>query len=262
MPLDIDRFAHTASPLQRWDPRVKIASLMLLIFAIALLQTLPMAVAALLVGLAVMTASALPYHFVMHTMQWVILFLLPFFLILPFSYPGMADVHLLGLPFAWEGLRLAALIFIKALAIVLLSFAMFGSARFDLSMIALQRLKCPRMLVQMLLFTYRYTYTLLEEMQRMNTSMKARGFIAGTNAYTLLTYGNFVGTLLVRSFERTERIYKAMLSKGYTGEFHTLVQFSSGRSDYLKAAAAIMTAAGLLAADVGGIFAIAIEGWY
>jgi cobalt/nickel transport system permease protein len=129
-------------------------------------------------------------------------------------------------------------------------------------MIALQRLKCPRMLIQMLLFSYRYTYTLLEEMQRMNTSMKARGFVAGTNAYTLRTYGNFVGTLLVRSFERTERIYKAMLSKGYTGEFHTLVQFESGRTDYLKALGALLLTAGLLAADLGGAFPIAIEGWY
>ncbi|KAF0193085.1 MAG: cobalt/nickel transport system permease protein [Gammaproteobacteria bacterium] len=262
MPLDIDRFSHIESTIQRWDPRVKIASLAILIFGVALLKTLPMSVAALVMAFILMTISALPYHFVMHSMQWVILFLLPFFLILPFSYPGAADNHLLGLSFTWEGLRLATLIFVKALAIVLTSFALFGSARFDISMIALQRLKCPPMLIQMLLFTYRYTYTLLEEMRRMNTSMKARGFVPGTNGNTLRTYGNFVGTLLVRSFERTERIYKAMLSKGYRGEFHTLVTFRSGITDYVKAVIVLIVAAGLVVTDFSGHFSVATDGWY
>lgn len=262
MPLDIDRFSHVESAIQRWDPRVKIASLTLLIFAMALLKTLPMSVAAFVVAGLIMLASALPWHFVMHSMQWVALFLLPFFVILPLSYPGGADLHVLGLPFAWEGLRLAALIFIKALAIVTITFAMFGSARFDISMTALQRLKCPRMIVQMLLFTYRYTYTFLDELERMNTSMKARGFVPGTNAYTLRTYGNFIGTLLVRSFERTERIYKAMLSKGYCGEFHTLATFRTGPSDLVKAVVVISIAAVLIAVDMSGRFAIAVAGWY
>lgn len=260
MPLDIDRFSHIQSPVQRWDPRVKIVSLTVLIFAIALLKTLPVALAAFGVAFVLMRTSALPWHFVLHSMQWVALFLLPFFVILPFSYPGGAEVS--GLPFAWEGLRLATLIFIKALAIVMATFAMFGSARFDVSMIALQRLRCPRMIVQMLLFTYRYTYTFLDEMERMNTSMKARGFVPATNAYTLRTYGNFVGTLLVRSFERTERIYKAMLSKGYQGEFHTLITFRMGPSDLMKALIAVLIAAVLVGADSSGRFAVAIAGWY
>ena len=262
MPLDIDRFSHIASPIQRWDPRVKIASLLILVFGIALLKTIPMAAAALITALLLMQLSALPYHFVGHTLQWVVLFLLPFFLILPFSYPGEASVHILGLPFAWEGLRLATLIFIKALAIVITSFAMFGSSRFDISMIALQRLKCPKIIIQMLLFTYRYTFTFLEEMRRMNTSMMARGFVPGTNGYTLRTYGNFVGTLLIRSFERTERIYKAMLSKGYQGEFHTLINFNSNAGDYVKATIVISITIGLLGMDIYGLFPQATAGWY
>lgn len=262
MPLDIDRFSHVASPIQRWDPRVKIASLLLFIFGVALLKTLPTALGALVCALLLMRISALPWHFVLHTMQWVVLFLLPFFLILPFSYPGEAAGEFLGLPFSWEGLRLAVLIFVKALAIVTVSFAMFGSSRFDVSMIALQRLKCPNMIIQMLLFSYRYTYTFLDEMRRMNTSMKARGFVPRTDGYTLRTYGNFVGTLLVRSFERTERIYKAMLSKGYQGEFHTLVRFAAAGDDFIKAGIAVLLTAALLAADIYGGFPVATAGWY
>ncbi|MDH5526973.1 MAG: cobalt ECF transporter T component CbiQ [Nitrospirota bacterium] len=262
MALDIDRYAHVESSVQRWDPRFKIFSLGILILCISLLKTLPMAAAALAIAALMLVVTGLPYHFISHGLNWVILFLLPFFLVMPFTYPGETSIHILGLGFALEGLRLASLIFIKAVAIVMTSYAIFGSARFDVSMIALQRLKCPTALVQMLLFTYRYIFVFMEEMKRMNTAMRVRGFVLRSNLYTLKVLGNFIGSLLVRSFERTERVYKAMLSKGYNGQFHTLVTFSAGAKDLVKAVLVIALAAGLVAGDLGGWFTQAAEGWY
>ncbi len=262
MPLDIDRFAHIESPLQLWDPRLKIASLGLLIFGIALLKTLPLVVIALVIAGLLLRFSSLPFHFVMHGLKWIVVFLIPFFLILPFSYPGEPAFYFLGLPFAWEGLRLAVLIFLKALAIVMCTFSIFGTSRFDISMIALQHLKCPKIITQMLLFTYRYTFVFLEEMRSMQLAMKARGFVMKSNIYTLQVIGNFVGTLLIRSFERTERVYKAMLSKGYQGEFHSLVKFRADRNDYIKAFVALSIAIILVASDFSGFFNPAIQGWF
>lgn len=262
MPLDIDRFAHVDSSIQRWDPRVKIFSLGVFVFAVALLKTLPMALLALLAAMGFLRITGLPLAFIAGGLKWVLLFLVPFFGILPFSYPGQAAFHVLGLPFAFEGLRLATLIVTKAVAIVLTAYAIFGSARFDVSMIALQRLKCPSIIVQMLLFTYRYIFVFLEEMRRMSTAMRVRGFVMGTNLYTLKVVGNFVGSLLVRSFERTERVYKAMLSKGYQGEFHSLVTFGAAGKDFVKAALVLGVAATLLAADLAGPFAPAVAAWY
>lgn len=262
MALDIDRYASVASPIQRWDPRVKIAALGVLILAIALLKTLPMAGTALVLAAGILAMTALPIHFVSHGLAFILVFLLPFFVIMPLSYPGEPAFHVLGLPFAWEGLRLASLIFMKALAIVLVSFATFGSSRFDVSMLALQRLKCPRLVVQMLLFTYRYTFVFLDEMRRMYTSMRARGFVARTDRRTLRVFGHFVGTLLVHSFERTERIYKAMLSKGYQGELHSMVTFHARAIDFLKAAVVVGLAIALMTADLSGWFSVAEQAWF
>jgi cobalt/nickel transport system permease protein len=262
MALDIDRYASVVSPIQRWDPRFKLAGLGFLILAIAMLKTIPMAAAALLIGAVVLAVSALPMHFVSHGLSFILIFLIPFFLILPFSYPGPAAYHVLGLSFAWEGLRLAALIFMKALAIVLITFAAFGSSRFDISMMALRDLKCPKVVVQMLLFTYRYTFVFLDEMGRMYTAMRARGFIERTDRRTLRVFGHFVGTLLVHSFERTERVYKAMLSKGYQGELHSMISFRSQGMDYAKAALILCLAALLLAGDLSGRFAGAERAWF
>lgn len=263
MPLDIDRHAHVASSLQRWDPRIKLVSLTLFIFATALLKTIPMVMAALLVALAMLLISRIPLGFVAHTVKWVVLFLLPFFIILPLTYPSAAAAHhFLGMPFALEGLRLAVLIVVKALVIIIIAVAIFGSVRFDIAMIALQRLKCPPVIVQMMLFTYRYIFLFMAEMERMDTAMKARGFVKGPNLYTLKVMGNFVGTLLIRSFERTERIYKAMLSKGYQGEFHTLTVFRAGAKDFIKALLVLAAATALLGGDMAGLFNAAEQSWY
>lgn len=262
MPLDIDRHANVASALAHWDPRVKIFSLTLFIFCVALLKTIPLSLVALGCALIFMALSRLPAEFIAHGIKWVCLFLVPFLIVMPLSYPGQPAFHILGLPFAWEGLRLAVSMIIKAIAIVGTAYAMFGTSRFDVSMIALQRLKCPQILVQMLLFTYRYLFVFLAEMQRMDTAMAARGFVRRADYKTLKITGEFVGTLLVRSFERTERIYKAMLSKGYTGEFHTLVTFQAGGTDFLKAALVVACAIALIASDYAGFFNIAEQGWY
>ena len=111
MSLEIDRFSHIESSVQRWDPRIKILSLGFFIFVVAILKTIPVAVSSLLIAIIIIKITNIPFHFVAQSIKWIIIFLAPFFLILPFSYPGEAAFHFIGLPFAWEGFRLAILIF-------------------------------------------------------------------------------------------------------------------------------------------------------
>ena len=92
MALDIDRHAHVESAIQRWDPRFKIAALFTLIFAIALVKSIPLVMIGLVVSIVLLLLSRIPLDFVYNGMKVVVLFLLPFFLILPLSYPGEVKV--------------------------------------------------------------------------------------------------------------------------------------------------------------------------
>lgn len=65
MPLDIDRFAHVMSPLQRWDPRVKLASLGVLVICISLVKTVPVGVMALMSALVLVALASLPSSFIL-----------------------------------------------------------------------------------------------------------------------------------------------------------------------------------------------------
>jgi hypothetical protein len=53
-----------------------------------------------------------------------------------------------------------------------------------------------------------------------------------------------------------------MLSKGYQGEFHSMVTFKSDGSDYAKAMVVVVAAAFLVAGDFSGLLQQAVQGWY
>lgn len=262
MPLDIDRYSHYESVLQRWDPRVKIASLGILVFTIALLDSIPLVLGGFFVASFLLLLARLPFHFVQHGLEFVLIFLLPFFIVLPLTIPGEAIFHIGPLNVSWEGLRLATMIVVKAVSVVLTTYAIFGTTRFDIAMIALQRLKVPTIMVQMFLFTYRFIFVFMEEMKRKDTAMKSRGFVKRFDMRTLATVGNFIGTLIIRSFERTERVYKAMLSKGYDGQFHTLREFESVVSDWIKFILIFVLAVCLSYVDFIEYFPAAKVAWY
>lgn len=259
MSYEIDRYSHIASPLQRWDARFKIAGLFTLIFCVSLIQSVPAAVLALAAAWTLLSFSALPREFVRSGTRFAILLLLPMLVILPLSYPEIDSRGTHDVLFSLAGFRVAITIVVKAVTMVLISYTIFGTSRFDVSMVALQRLRCPSIIVQMLLFSYRYVFVFLSELQRMDIAMRARGFIPRSNTATLRTYGHFVGSLLVRSFERTERIFKAMLSKGYTGKLHSLVDFQATRIDRYKAIAA--AAVGILLLVLDAAWPPAARGW-
>lgn len=81
---------------------------------------------------------------------------------------------------------------------------------------SLERLKLPRPFVIQLLFLYRYLFVLLEETLRMIRAKETRSF--GKKGKDIKIFIKFISVLLIRTLERAERIYQAMLSRGFKGE--------------------------------------------
>lgn len=84
---------------------------------------------------------------------------------------------------------------------------------------ALQRVGVPEILVSQLLFLYRYLFVLTEETMRITRARDMRSY--GRKGRGMKTFVNLAGTLFLRTIERAERIYRAMLSRGFTGTLHT-----------------------------------------
>jgi len=116
------------------------------------------------------------------------------------------------------------------------------TTRFNLTLKALQKIKVPDGLIQLLMFTYRYIFLFLDEEKRIFVGATSRGFVKRTNLSSLKTMANLVGMLLVHSFERTERIKDAMVSRGYNGRLKILDEFTLSPKDFIKASLIIAAA--------------------
>jgi len=92
----------------------------------------------------------------------------------------------------------------------------------------LAALGTPRVFTAQLLFLWRYAFVLGGEGARMATAREARG---GRGSPTLAVYGSLAGHLLLRAFERAERIHRAMLARGFDGEIRAYRVLRWGTSD-------------------------------
>ena len=80
---------------------------------------------------------------------------------------------------------------------------------------SMQLLGVPALFTTQLLFVHRYLFVLTQEALALSRARDARSF--GRASYPLRTWATLVGQLLIRSFERAERIDRSMRARGFTG---------------------------------------------
>ncbi len=239
---EIDKFVHLKSPLHSWDARVKIVSISTLILSIVLLEDIRVAFLGLVLAIILVFLSKIPFSFVLVHLRWVLFFVLALFVVISLTVPGSLLIKLSFFSISREGVRLSLLISLRAISAALLVFPMLGTTRFYLTLKALQKIKIPAPLIQLLMFTYRYIFLFLDEEKRVFIGANSRGWVRKTNLSSLKTIGSLVGMLLVHSFERTERIRDAMVSRGYNGRLKILDEFTLSPKDFIKASLIIALA--------------------
>jgi cobalt/nickel transport system permease protein len=158
-------------------------------------------------------------------------FILFLWLFLPFTYPGRTLFSLGPLHATSEGVRYALLITIKSNVIILACIALLATSSIFSLVHALSHLHMPDKLIQIFFFNYRYIHVLHREYQRMKNSMKTRCFKPKTDLRTYRTFAYLVAMLLLKSYDRAERVYKAMLCRGFKGRYHVLEHFALAPSD-------------------------------
>lgn len=101
-----------------------------------------------------------------------------------------------------------------------------ASTPFDELVSGARRLGLPLILTSLLLLAYRYLFVLTEEVTRLNRAAQSRNFGLSAGAsggwrqilWRGEVVGWMIGSLFLRSFARGERVYAAMLSRGYRGQ--------------------------------------------
>ncbi|MBP6786168.1 MAG: cobalt ECF transporter T component CbiQ [Candidatus Promineofilum sp.] len=249
-----DRYLARASAVHRLDPRVKVVAAVAFIVAVTLLPTAVWGVyaAAALLLLGVTVAARLSPWLVVRRSLVGLPFLLAAVTIL-FTVPGrVVWAGPFGLEMTDAGLARFSGIVARSLLSLGAAVLLTATTRVPDILHALRHLKVPTVLVSIIAFMYRYLFVLVEEVQRLLRARAARsGRLPGAKgggsvAWRAGVAGHMAGQLLVRSLDRSDRVYQAMLSRGYRGELLTMAPHAMRPPDWLALAASLAVAAGLI----------------
>jgi cobalt/nickel transport system permease protein len=144
----------------------------------------------------------------------------------------------LTLTISGEGLEQFATIALKSWISVQAALLLAFTTPFHDLVDALRQLHLPRIMVAIISFVYRYLAVLSDEATRMSRARASRSAAApsgrsgGSIAWRGRVTGSMVGSLFLRSYERSERIYAAMQARGFEGEFRHLHSRSMRPTEY------------------------------
>jgi len=243
-----ETFSRGGSFVHGLDPRVRVLAAGALSVGVALTGRWSAAFLGLAAGAGLVTVARVPTRAVARRLVSLNAFMLLLVALLPLAVPGEPVLRFGGLSVSREGLGQAGAIALKANAIVLLLTALLSTLELMTFGRALTALHVPNKLIHLYVFTVRYIDVLHHEYERLRRAMRVRCFRPRVSMHTYRSVGYLVGMLLVKSFDRSERIVAAMKCRGFAGRFVLVDRFALARRDaaFAAGAAAVLCGMGLL----------------
>jgi cobalt/nickel transport system permease protein len=231
----IDIYSDRRSPIHDLDPRTKLVCLSA--FVVLVVTTPNTATTAFgffgAMIFSVIALSRIPLLYVLKRLCLIIPFVLFTAVFLPFVHrtaSGPAEqLTVWGVTLDRAGLLVLQGAAIKSTLAVAATIVLTASTRFPMLLQGLEGLRAPRMLIMILSFMYRYIFVIVDEAMRMQRAEASRS--AGRHIRRRLrAAAGMVGLLFIRTYERAERVYQSMGSRGFDGDIRGMrrLAFSSG----------------------------------
>jgi cobalt/nickel transport system permease protein len=230
-----------ASPVHRLDPRAKIVGLAgITVVGVSTPPRLWPVLAACALALVAIAASARVGPRVIWRRARVVLPLVVFVgVFVPFVRGGeQVDVGLFEV--SREGLTTFFGVSSKALIGTVSAVLLAATTSFPDVLHGLERMRAPRLLTLIAAFMYRYLFVIGGEARRMRTALAARGY-RPRHALQASAIGRVATALFLRTYDRGERVYVAMLARGYAGATPRLAALAFRRADVVFLAALVAT---------------------
>lgn len=234
---------HARSRVHRIAPQCKVLAALLFVVAVAATPhrpVWPFAAYLCLLGI-VATAARVPARFLLRRLVFELPFV-AFAVLLPFVAGG-ETVELGPLVVSREGLWGAWNLIAKATLGAIATILLAATTSLSEVLRGLEALRVPRAFTAVASFMFRYADVVTGEARRMRVARESRGYdprwLWHARALAAAT-----GTLFVRSFERGERVYVAMLARGFDGTLPRRAAAAAPR-DWLTALALPAAAAGI-----------------
>jgi cobalt/nickel transport system permease protein len=226
-----------ASPVHRLDPRAKLLGLagVTLVAVSTPLRAWPAFVACALALAAVAVVGRVGPRVLWSRARVVLPLVLFVGVFVPFVRGG--DRVSLGVFSVSEaGLATFAAVSVKASIGTLSAVLLGATTAFPDVLHGLERMRAPRLLVLIAGFMYRYLFVIVDETRRMRTALAARAY-RPRHALQAAAIGRVVIAMFLRTYDRGERVYVAMLARGYGGTMPRLDALALRRADFVFLAA-------------------------
>lgn len=248
----LDPYRPGESSLHRLDPRVKFVLVLGFILTTALIPVgaWPAYILAFSIAISAAILSGLGMGYTLRRAVLALPFVLAALPVI-FTTPGATLFSIplgsWGVAASVEGLERFASIALKSWISVQAAILLAASTEFPDLLVAMRAVGMPRLLVAVFGLMWRYLFVLADEALRLLRARTARsGLTGGPNprpgvslGWRARVAGGMAGNLFVRSIERSDRIYQAMLSRGYDGEVRTIPRPGLKPSDRLILAAGL-----------------------
>lgn len=139
--------------------------------------------------------------------------------------------HLVGYE---EGLARGFLIMSRVIGGVSLILFLSMSTPANKLLLAATWFRVPKIFVELALLVYRYIFVLLEEIVTIKDAQRVR--LGYRNwQQSIRSVGTLGGSLVLRAYDRAERVFEAMIARGYTGAMTINYTEHFGRKDFIAA---------------------------
>lgn len=227
---------HSKSQLHELSPQLKILSTLLIVISIAFSKIINpfQIISHAVIVFLIIKFSNIPLKTYLKRLTLDIPFIL-FALFLPFLSSGNDDMifTLFSFDIYRTGLLEMFAILFKATAGLSMGIILTATTTNIELIYGLQKLKLPSIIIAIMSFSIRYIDVFIDEFKRVKISMQSRGYIE-KGIKTLLPIAYASGAMLIRGYERGERVYLSMISRGFTGVIE-LQDRSYKQSNYLMA---------------------------
>lgn len=223
------------------DPRLKIVVAFITAFIIALTNDLITLYCFLFLAIILIINSKIKPKFLFKKLLMINFFIIIIWIFIPFTFPGEVLFTFGKLSLTAEGINYALKITLRSNSIMLLIISLLTTNTMSDIIHALYRLKVAEKLIYLFFFVYRYLHIIKKEYNSLNEAMKMRAFKAKTNLHTYKSYAYLIAMLLIKSYERSQKVYEAMICRGFKGKFIFFDDFKIKKIDILFTIALVVS---------------------
>lgn len=257
--MDVEKSSSLSSPVHKWDPRIRLVSTVLLIFTAVMVKSIVSMLFLFFIIIVLGLFSRLPARSYLGRATFFVPFFagiiaLPLLFITPGTPVFSLQLETYRFLITREGVAVAFHFVFRVWLCVAATILLLLTTDFTRLIRGLEKFKIPRAFTMMLSMTYRYIFLTIDELLRMLRAREARTFGKLGTLRSAKLVGGVISTSIGRSYERGERVYDAMLARGFDGSFRTFNDLKLRLPGVVGGFALISVLVIILLTDMGMIF--------